>query len=343
MAISISSDSLQTSGSISFSQLRNKFKKTTSGSVKFSELYRNGSYVPTSTNNINIPTTSSINLKIFYGANSELIASITGVEENLNANTSIFSTNYQYGIKKTIDVNGTILSQNSNPALTIPSGSGSTIIVKLTSGGIFGHRATSVGGGGGANGGTGGSGSAGNLALRTNTNIQIIGTGAGIYGGGGSGGGGGGGGQEGGGGTNERSFRCRLFGWRVCRSCDSGVGGGSDSGGGGGNGGVGRGYSWDGTNLTSPGIGGSGGFDPGNGGGAGGSGGSGGEWGSVGGSGGSGNNGSTGPGGNCAGGGGGGGGGSGGSGGSGGVSIEGYNRVVSIDSTSILAGPTTNN
>jgi hypothetical protein len=40
MAISISSDSLQTSGSISFSQLRNKFKKTTSGSVKFSELYR---------------------------------------------------------------------------------------------------------------------------------------------------------------------------------------------------------------------------------------------------------------------------------------------------------------
>jgi hypothetical protein len=337
MTIQIATNPVTGSGSVSFSEFRTKIKETGSGSVSMSELYRNGTYVPTASTNGSVPTSGTISASNMYGVNVAIIANITNVEENLNASTT-FGTDYTTAIRKTINVNGSIISQNSNPALTVPAGAGVTIKIQLTSGGIFGHRATSTGAGGGGNGGTGGSGSSGNLALRTFSNIQIVGTGAGIRGGGG------GGGQEGGGGRNNRGYSCDFLGWQYCQSCDGGVGGGSDSGGSGGAGGVGQGYSWNGTTLTLiTAAGGAGGIDPGNGGGAGGTGGSGGGWGSGGGAGNNGNNGNTGPGGNCAGGGGGGGGGAGGSGGGGGGSIEGYNRVVSIESTSVLSGATSNN
>ena len=345
MTVQIVTNPVTSSGAISFSELRTKIKETGSGSISFSELYRNGTYVPTASTNGSVPTSGSVSASNFYGVNVSIIANITNVEENLNpSSASIFSTDYTTAIRKTINVNGYIISQNTNPALDIPAGSGSTITIQLTSGGIFGHRATSVGAAGGGNGGTGGAGSPGQLALRTFSNIRIQGTGASISGGGGSGGGGGGGGQEGGGGRNKRGYSCDFLGWQYCESCDSGVGGGSDSGGAGGNGGTGQGYSWNGSTLTFNGAaGGAGGVDPGNGGGAGGAGGSGGGWGSAGANGNNGNAGATGPGGNCQGGGGGSGGGAGGAGGGGGGSIQGYNRVVAIESTAVLAGATSNN
>ncbi len=344
MTVQITTNPVRSSGSVSFSEFRSKIKETGSGSVSMSEMYRNGTYVPTASTNGSVPTSGTISASNMYGVNVAIIANVTNVEENLNASTSLFGVDYTTAIRKTINVNGSIISQNSNPALTIPASAGSNIRIQLTSGGIFGHRATSVGTGGGGNGGTGGNGSSGNLALRTFSNIQIVGTGAGIYGGGGSGGGGGGGGQEGGGGRNKRGFSCDFAGWQYCESCDSGVGGGSDSGGSGGNGGVGQGYSWNGSTLTLvTAAGGDAGVNPGNGGGAGGNGGSGGGWGSAGARGNDGSAGGQGPGGNCQGGGGGSGGGSGGSAGGGGGSIEGYNRVVSIESTAVLAGATSNN
>jgi len=472
MTIQITTNPVSSSGALAFSELRSKLKETSSGSVSLGELYRNGTYVPNGSVNNSIPTSGPLAVTYFRGAKVSIIANITNVEQNLNANTNIFGSDYTNALKKTINVNGYIISQNFNPALTIPAGAGATIKIQLTSGGIFGHRgvtgninvgpvsglsaydngigipqyytvvgqdcytdgdgnqicndvygcvdygpsqsgtaslsggngtgatvnwyfwgqtsdgscnypnqvcnrvswginnpgqsyasgdslsfvagshgtftvtiSTSAGSaGGGGNSGSGNPGNNGNLALRTYSNIQIVGTGGGIRGGGGSGGGGGGGGQEGGGGRNKRGYSCGFFGWQYCESCDSGVGGGSDSGGSGGSGGQGRGYSWDGANLVLNGPnGGSGGSDPGNGGGAGSTGGSGGDWGSGGGAGDTGGSGATGPGGNCAGGGGGAGGGPGGAGGSGGRSIDGYNRVVSIESTSILSGPTSNN
>lgn len=345
MTVQIVTNPVTSSGSISFSELRIKLKETGSGSISFSELYRNGIYVPTASTNGAVPTSGSVSASNFYGVNVAITANITGVEENLDpSSASVFSTDYTASIRKRIVVNGYIISQNSNPALDIPSGAGSVIKVQLLSGGIFGHRATSVGAGGGGNGGTGGSGSSGNLALRTFSNIQISGTGASIAGGGGSGGGGGGGGQEGGGGKNKRGYSCNFLGWQYCEDCDRQQGGGSDSGGSGGNGGTGQGYSWNGSTLTFNGAaGGAGGVDPGNGGGPGGTGGSGGGWGSAGANGDNGSSGSQGPGGNCQAGGGGSGGGSGGAGGAGGGSIEGYNRVISIESTAVLAGATSNN
>lgn len=473
MTIQIVTNPVTSSGSISFSELRTKVKETGSGSVSLSELYRNGANVPSAPSNNGVPTSGAISASNFYGVNVSIIANITNVEENLNASAAnMFYTNYSTAVKKTINVNGNIISQNSNPALEIPAGSGATIKIQLTSGGIFGHRGvtgsgnagpinglssydngigipqyytvvgqgtgvdengneftydiygcvdhgpsesgvaslnggngtgatvnwyfwgqtsdgscnypnqtlnrvawsinnpgqsyfpsdslsftagtrgtftvsisvSNGGAGGGGNGGGGNPGNTGRLALRTYSNIQITGTGGLIAGGGGSGGGGGGGGQEGGGGRNKRGYSCGFLGWQYCESCDNGVGGGSDSGGSGGNGGTGQGYSWNGSTLTLiTASGGAGGVNPGNGGGAGGSGGAGGGWGSSGGSGNNGNTGGTGPGGNCAGGGGGSGGGPGGAGGGGGQSINGYNRVISIESVSVLAGGTSNN
>lgn len=345
MTIQLVTNPVTSSGAISFSELRTKVKETGSGSVSLSELYRNGAYVPTASTNGAVPTSGAISASKFYGVNVAITANITGVEENLDpSSASVFSTDYTTAIRKTINVNGHIISQNINPALNIPVGAGSTIRIQLTSGGIFGHRATSVGTGGGGNGGTGGIGSAGRLALRTFSNIQITGTGASIAGGGGSGGGGGGGGQEGGGGKNKRGYSCDFLGWQYCESCDNQVGGGSDSGGAGGSGGVGQGYFWNGSTLilitAAAGVAGA---SPGNGGGAGGTGGSGGGWGTAGAAGANGSAGSQGPGGNCQAGGGGSGGGSGGAGGTGGGSINGYNRVVSIQSTAVLAGATSNN
>lgn len=463
MTVQITTNPVRSSGSVSFSELRTKIKETGSGSVSMSEMYRNGTYVPTASTNGSVPTSGTISVSNMYGVNVAVIANITNVEENLNAGTSLFGTDYTQPIRKTINVNGYIISQNSNPALTIPAGAGSIIKIQLTSGGIFGHRGVSNNGsfgvipsfsgdngipiptyqvyqvvgqdcytdengdticndvygyvtynydptetgvasvsggggsgaqvqwywwtqngrvswnlasngnsyengssisfvagshgtfsgtisivaggaGGGGNSGSGIAGNTGRLALRTLSNTQIVGTGAGICGGGGSGGGGGGGGQEGGGGRNKRGFSCDFLGWQYCESCDSGVGGGSDSGGAGGAGGVGQGYSWNGSTLTLvTAAGGDAGVNPGNGGGAGGTGGSGGGWGSAGARGNDGNAGATGPGGNCAGGGGGSGGGTGAPGGGGGEAVEGWNRVVSIESIFVLSGALTNN
>jgi hypothetical protein len=345
MTIQVTTNPVTSSGAINFSDLRSKLKETTSGSVSLSELYRNGTYVPSATTNTTVPTSGTVSVSNYYGVNVAITANITNVEENLNpSSAAIFGTDYTTAIRKTINVNGYIISQNSNPALDIPSGAGSNIRIQLTSGGIFGHRATSVGAGGGGNGGTGGRGFDGNLAMRTFSNVEIIGTSGSIAGGGASGGGGGGGGREGDGGKNKRGYSCGFAGWQYCEDCDSGVGGGGDSGGRGGDGGAGQGYSWNGSSLTLiNAAGGQSGSDPGNGGGRGGNGGSGGSFGNNGNNGNRGNDGNTGPGGNCQGGSGGSGGGGGGAGGTAGRSIEGYNRVVSIQSTAVLSGSTANN
>lgn len=354
MTINVVTNPVVSSGSISAnSEFRTKIKENTSASISLSELYRNGSLVPTAGTTGGVPTSGSISFSQFYSVNTAATANITGVEENLNAQTIFGTSDFTSGLKKRINVNGTIISQNTNPALTIPAGSGSTIRIILTSGGIFGHRGTvdgtsttnGIGGNGGAaNGGVGGAGAPGRNALTTLSNISIEGTGASIAGGGAGGGGGGGGGQEGGGGRNNRGYSCDFLGWQYCVACDRAVGGGSDSGTAGGAGGVGRGYRFSSGVLTL--VANTSGVqptNPGNGGGTGGRGGDGGTWGTNSGAGANGTAGATGPGGNCAGGGAGSAGGAGGSGNIGGSSIIGYNRVVSIQSTSILQGTTQNN
>lgn len=349
MSISLSSNPVINSGSLSANtQLRSKIKETSSGSVRLGELYRNGTYVPDAPANASIPTSGAISFSDFYGANVATTATITGVEENLNAKTIFGTADYDSSLRKTIVINGYVISQNSNPALSVPA-AGSSLTLVLTSGGIFGHRGTSngtstsngVGGRGGGSGSRGNDGPSGSVALTLLNSTSIQGTGATIAGGGGAGGGGGGGGREGDGGKNNRGYSCGFLGWQYCQSCDKNVGGGGDSGGSGGDGGVGRGYRYSsGSLVLVANTNGSGGNNPGNGGGRGGNGGNGGSWGANGTGGQGGDSGSEGPGGNCQGGRGGSSGGGGSNGGSGGRSIVGYQYVTSISSTNVLQGST---
>lgn len=373
MAINISTDPVPGSGQLSFSVLREKLKQTSEGQINMGELYRNGNVVKDSPENVNLPTSGELQLSDFRNVISFKIATITNTEQNLNAQTIFGTSVFQSAIPKQITINGFVISQNSNPALEIPSGSGSTIQINLTSGGIFGARGTPGGGGGSggrviqnpttfrpgfcfnpvcppvANPATftfqaaepGGTGAAGSPALRTYSSIRINGSGANISGGGGAGGGGGGCGREGSAGSYYYRYCCGWF-CPQCSACAS-VGGGGDSGGNGGAGGAGQGYTWNGTSSTptlNPAVGGSGGTSGG--GGTGGTGGPGGTFGSSGSKGNNGPTGNSGPSGNCAAGGGGTSGGPGGPGGPSGGSIIGYNRVESISSTSVLKGPTSN-
>lgn len=59
---------LQSSGAISFDNLRNEYSN--SGSIALSEMYKGGSFVANHSNNPNVPTSGTISLSNFYGANN---------------------------------------------------------------------------------------------------------------------------------------------------------------------------------------------------------------------------------------------------------------------------------
>ena len=94
MTIQITTNPVSSSGALAFSELRSKLKEASSGSVSLSELYRNGTYVPNATVNNSVPTSGAIAVSNFRSANVSVIANITNVEQNLNANTNIFGSNY---------------------------------------------------------------------------------------------------------------------------------------------------------------------------------------------------------------------------------------------------------
>lgn len=59
---------LQSSGAISFDNLRNEYGNT--GSIALSEMYKGGSFVLNHSNNPNVPTSGTISMSNFYGANN---------------------------------------------------------------------------------------------------------------------------------------------------------------------------------------------------------------------------------------------------------------------------------
>jgi len=59
---------LQSSGAISFDNLRNEYSN--SGSIALSEMYKGGSFVANHSNNPNVPTSGTIAMSNFYGANN---------------------------------------------------------------------------------------------------------------------------------------------------------------------------------------------------------------------------------------------------------------------------------
>ena len=200
------------SGSISFSSLRTNFKKTSSGSIKASEIRRNTSVsetqpiVPDSTENRNSGPLSdgisaSNNLKLSQFRNSIKYYDLTqGSDIDLNLNiaaSSLWNSNLQYNIEKRVYLSGTSGSTTtSTPAASLNATAVYNVLLIITGvilgdGGSAGTETT--------NGGNGGD------ALYINTNstgtvtVRTSGSSSQVYGGGGGGGGGGDGGSGGGG------------------------------------------------------------------------------------------------------------------------------------------------
>lgn len=226
MALSVSKDTSFSTGSISFSALRLKFKKVSSGQLRLSELKRQTStsltnpVVPNATENGNIPTTNSnIQLSDYRGSITYYNLTQTGVNTNLDIDTQTWNGNLGKNIIKEFAINGTIgATSTSNPAATLDA-----TIYNLSirvNGSVQG-----AGGAGGTPSSPNGKNGGPALYVRsTGSAVNLYGTSK-IY----AGGGGGGCGAKGGTGG--------LGGYVVGLS-----GGAGGAGGNGGNGGNGRGY-----------------------------------------------------------------------------------------------------
>lgn len=191
------------SGSISFSSLRNNFKQTISGEIKASELLRKTStsitnpIVPDATENLSI--SESTNLKLSQFRNSikyyNLIQSGTDLNidlanpKNTNSTYSDWNSNLSKNINKILYINGTCGSTNPNLYAAQINSNICNLLINI-SGSILG-----AGGSPSVNSGKGGS------ALYVNssgTSVSIdIKSSAKIYAGGGAGGKGGTGGAGG--------------------------------------------------------------------------------------------------------------------------------------------------
>jgi hypothetical protein len=192
------------SGSISFSQLRTNFKKTSSGEVKASELLRvtdttnTDPIVPDATENSDIAT--STNLKTSQFRNSikyyNLDQGSGDTDLNLDiADSSLWNGNLGKTIVKTVTLAGTSASSTTTtPAATLDAASVYNVLLIITG---------SVLGDGGAAGTSGVNGGDGGDAIYIDTNstgtvtIRTSGVSAQVYGGGGGGGYGGAGGTGG--------------------------------------------------------------------------------------------------------------------------------------------------
>lgn len=210
------------SGSISFSELRNNFKGSTSGSINASELIRYTStsltnpVVPDCTENSNVASSRSNwktsqfrnTIKYYYTTQS-------GTDSNFNINQS-WNGNVGKNIVKNAYINGTCTSSSvSSPAATF-SATACNLTIRI-SGSILaaGGSGGSAGGGNGQNGGT---------ALSINasgSNNLVVNTGgsARVYGGGGGGGGSGKGGKGGNGSYTTYYSYYISIGGGSCSGC----------------------------------------------------------------------------------------------------------------------------
>ena len=158
------------SGSISFSSLRTNFKKTSSGSIKASEIRRNTSgsetqpIVPDSTENRNSGPLSdgisaSNNLKLSQFRNSIKYYDLTqGSDIDLNLNiaaSSLWNSNLQYNIEKRVYLSGTSGSTTtSTPAASLNATAVYNVLLIITGvilgdGGSAGTETTNGGNGDG--------------------------------------------------------------------------------------------------------------------------------------------------------------------------------------------------
>jgi len=270
MAVSVSKDTSFSSGAISFSALRLKFKNSTSGSLSLSSLKRQTSLsltsptVPDATENSNIPITNeNIQLSDYRESITYYYLYQSGTNTNLNISSESWNSNLGKNVPKEFIINGTIGSEDTGSYAATFGATAYNLSIRIESGYIQGAG----GAGGTPSSPNGGNGGPALEVTSTGGKINLYGTSR-ILAGGGGGGAGATGGTGGKGG--------QAFGGQI--------GGSGGSGGAGGNGGKGQGFNQSKTNgsLGSNGNGGYlGSFGGGKGGdgGQGGTGGNGGDWG----------------------------------------------------------------
>jgi len=152
MAVSIAKTEYFTSGSISFSQIRDAFGGIggTTNNVKFSNYKRNtdiaaeNPFVPDATENANISTNNDLRVEDFRGSIKEYNLIQTGNEENVDLGTTDFDTTYWNGnlnknIIKKFEVQGNVYSDDITDAALDVEGDFLNLDVEVKDGaGIFG-------------------------------------------------------------------------------------------------------------------------------------------------------------------------------------------------------------
>ena len=180
------------SGSISFSALRNTFKQVSSGTIKASELKRNTTtsntdpIVPDSTENAAVSSSTNLKLSQFRNTIKYYYMTQSGTDINLDFASQSWNSNLGKNIRKWLYINGTLGSNSVGSAAAYLNATVYNLLVDI-SGSIYG-----AGGSGGNAGSSGGSGGDAFSIYNSGSNLVVnVQSSAKIYGGGGGGGGGG--------------------------------------------------------------------------------------------------------------------------------------------------------
>ena len=177
--------SLPTSGPLSLGEIRDEFEG--SDPVLLSDYYRGGGRVTTAPVNSNVPTSGTISVEDFYGANNEVYVEVTSTQVNLDIATLFPAPVWSNPkVDKRVQINnGVTIGSNTTAqaALQVPSNYQGTVFLD-NNGSIQGA---------GGNGGVGGN--AVNVSSGNPTAVEINNQGT-IYRGGGAGGNGGVGGNS---------------------------------------------------------------------------------------------------------------------------------------------------
>ena len=123
---------LKTSGSLKLSEIQGEFGG--SNPISMSEYYRNGTYVPDITLNVNIPSVGTINISDFYGSSvsSFIISpSTTNVNEGDTVTFTITTTNFNGTLYWSLSAGSMSNSDFTSPSNAVTSG-GTVSIVSNT-------------------------------------------------------------------------------------------------------------------------------------------------------------------------------------------------------------------
>lgn len=120
---------LKTSGSLKLSEIQGEFGG--SNPISMSEYYRNGTYVPDITLNVNIPTGGTINISDFYSSSvsSFIISpSTTNANEGDTVTFTITTTNFTGTLYWSISTGGMTNSDFTSPSNAVTSGGTVSIV-----------------------------------------------------------------------------------------------------------------------------------------------------------------------------------------------------------------------